>query len=237
VSLGLIPHDKRKPKGGSLLLVTLVVCLVLSRYVERVRRQQQAVATIQASGGTVMYDFHEVAPRTVSTAGHPSGPEWLRKLLGDDYFQGPVWVCFLGNAQGNEWVNAVGDLPSTKYLLLARDDVNDDVLARLPFLPNLEELHLYHAAVSDRGVEQLRKFPHLRWLVARGSGITDCGLRGLAAFELEEANLRDTRISDAGVPTLITMTRLEKLEVRGTRITKAGAERLRRALPKCKVHW
>src|SRR5215469_3974033 len=122
----------------AMLVLVTIGCIGLGWEVERVRRQRAAVAAIQAAGGTVMYDWHETAPRTVSTAGQPKGPVWLRKLIGDDYFQRPVWVQFLGNARSDGWVNAVGDLPSTKYLLLARTDVSDDILARMSSLPNLE---------------------------------------------------------------------------------------------------
>lgn len=212
-----------------------ILSLALGLVVNRVAKQRRAVAAIVQTGGTVFYDWNETAPRAVSTVGSPAGPAWLRKLLGDDYFQRPVWISYFGNAKNEGWVQAVGDLPSTKYLLLARGDITDEIFARLAPLPNLQELQLEGAAVTDQGFKHIGKFPRLRWLNASGTEVSDLGLSTLAALNLEELSLRDTGVSDAAAPVLATMKHLQKLDLRRSAVTEAGAERLRRALPNCKV--
>ena len=213
-----------------------VAAIALGLWVGGVSRQARAVAAIREAGGTVIYDWMETAPRTISSAGQPAGPKWLKKLLGDDYFQRPVWIQFWGAAKNDRWVAAVNDLPSTKYLLLAHGDVTDEMLARLSVLPNLEEVHLSGSAVTDTGIRQMtHKFPRLRWLTAEGTNVTDRALDDLKALNLEWLILRETLVSDACVPSLIAMTQLEQLDLRSTAVTEAGASRIRRALPKCKV--
>ena len=213
-----------------------VAAIALGLWVGGVSRQARAVATIRKAEGTVIYDWMETAPRTMSSAAQPDAPKWLRKLLGDDYFQRPVWIQFWGEAKNDRWVAAVNDLPSTKYLLLAQGDATDEILARLSALPNLEEIHLSGSAVTDTGIRQMtHKFPRLRWLTADGTNVIDCALDDLKALNLEWLILRETLVSDAGVPSLIAMTQLEQLDLRSTAVTEAGAARIRRALPKCMV--
>lgn len=219
----------------TLLIGLTIVAIALGVMVERASRQRRAVAAVMQAGGTVMYDWHESAPRTMSTAGQPAGPAWLRKWISDEYFQRPVWISFFGNARNDAWVQAVGDLPSIKYLLLGQRGASDDILARLPPLPNLEELHLEGTPVTNQGLKHIGKFPRLRWLIASETKITDAGLNKLAALNLEELSLRETSISDAGVSTLATMKRLQKLDLRKSAVTEAGASRLRSALPNCTV--
>ncbi|HEX5442302.1 MAG TPA: leucine-rich repeat domain-containing protein [Pirellulales bacterium] len=60
-------------------------------------------------------------------------------------------------------------------------------------------------------------------------------MSALAALNLEELSLRDTGVSDVAVPAIATMKHLQKLDLRRSEVTEAGAERLRRALPNCKV--
>lgn len=219
----------------AMLVAVTFGCIGLGWEVEQVRRQRAAVAAIQAVGGNVMYDWHETAPRTVSTAGRPKGSAWLRRLIGDDYFQRPVWISFLGGARSDGWVNAVCELPSTKYLLLGQKDVSDDILRRMRVMPHLEELQLFNAPISDEGLQYLTKFPRLRWLDASGTPVTDRGLPALESMDLEWLNLRNTAISDAGVSSLSKLSHLELLDIRGTAVTDSAAEAIRRSLPSCKV--
>ncbi len=217
----------------AMLVVLTLTSLAFAALVRSAKRQKVAVTAIRQSGGTVMYDYHETAPRTMSTAGGRTAPKWLRELVGDEYFQRPVWIQFFGSAKDDRWVQAMADLPSTKYLLLAENDVDDQILERIAPLPKLEELHLSNSKVTDLGFRELRKFRRLRWLVADRTLITDEALAELTSLPLEELNLRETRVTDAGILSLAKLTRLKKLDVRRTAVTAAGVARLRAALPNC----
>jgi hypothetical protein len=69
---------------------------------ERAREQRQAVTAIEAFGGLVYYDWQEpeldenenVRICFVCSDKGPPGPNWLRRLIGDDFFQEVRAVCF-----------------------------------------------------------------------------------------------------------------------------------------------
>jgi hypothetical protein len=218
-----------------LLAALTITAIALGACVRSVARQKQAMSVIREAGGMVIYDWMETALRTMSSAAQPAEPKWLRKLLGEDYFHRPVWIQFWGSAKSDRWVDAVNDLPSVKYLLLAQGDVTDEILSRISRLPKLEELHLSGSAITDRGFRQLHKFPRLRWLTADGTQISDRAVNELNGMKLEWLVLRETLASDACVPSLIAMTNLQMLDLRSTQVTEAGAARIRRALPNCEV--
>src|SRR5262245_61651685 len=91
----------------TLLLATAALCVALGWLVQRVRRQQEAVARIVAYGGDVTYDYQldasgEYRRDPFGNYLHglaPPGPRWLRELVGDHYFQTPVMV-WLGSDEG-----------------------------------------------------------------------------------------------------------------------------------------
>jgi len=70
-----------------LFVLTTALAVWLGVIVNRAREQREAVKAIEALGGTVQYDW---AIRTVE----PVGPAWLRRIVGDDYFQKVRKVAF-----------------------------------------------------------------------------------------------------------------------------------------------
>jgi hypothetical protein len=50
-----------------------------------------------------------------------------------------------------------------------------------------------------------------------------------------ELRLSGAKYDDAAVEHLVTLRRLESLTLSDTRVTRAGVERLRRALPGCRI--
>lgn len=77
-------------------LRTLFVFVALAGFgsasVKRAFDQREAVTAIKATGGLVVFDwqFHDdralqICP--ICTKAGPHGPSWLRKLVGDDFFQ------------------------------------------------------------------------------------------------------------------------------------------------------
>lgn len=223
-----------------LIFVTLFAfaCSWLAVKKRQAKRQKEAVEIIQMVGGNVWYDYQETAPRTVSTAGKPREPDWLLKILTEDFFHKPVNITFFGTPKDEGWSKAVNDLPSLKTLLLSGRNISDKTLENLAMLPNLEELHANSSSVSDEGLKNLEKFPKLRWLTIHYTKVTDSGLIHVKSLKhLEWLILTGDNISDAAIPDLSLMTTLQLLDVRETAITARGYAKLKKALPNCNVMW
>jgi Leucine-rich repeat (LRR) protein len=202
------------------------------------KRQREAINAIQKLGGSVHYDYEETAPRTVSSSGKAWEPEWLLKLLGEDFFHKPVNLTLFGSPKDEGWVKAVNNLPSLKTLLMSGGNVSDETLENLAELPNLEELHASSSSVSDTGLRNLKKFPNLRWLVIHYAKVTDSGLVHVQNLRhLEELVLTGNNVSDAAIPNLSSITTLKLLDVRQTAITANGWDELKKDLPNCNVMW
>jgi hypothetical protein len=223
-----------------LIFVTLfaVACSWFAVKMGQAKRQREAIQVIQKAGGNVAYDYEETAPRTRSSSGKPWEPEWLSKLLSEDFFHDPVYFSLSGSPKDEGWLKAVNSLPSLKTLLLWSENISNQTLDHLAELPNHEELHLTGSSVTDQGLKNMSKFPKLRWLVMNGTRIGDSGVAYLRnPIILEELVLTDTRVSDAAIPDLSSMTTLQLLDVRRTAITASGCKELKKALPNCDVMW
>lgn len=97
----------------TLLVLLTALAIWLGFTVNRAQVQKKAVRAIEAAGGVVQYDWQpKLKPQsggTVSVAyqashwtnvltpesGQPGGPAWLRRLIGDDYFQEVESVAFV----------------------------------------------------------------------------------------------------------------------------------------------
>src|SRR6185437_6075263 len=87
----------------TLFVVTTALAVWLGVIVNRAREQREAVKAIETLTGRVQYDWQPKAVEVILTAKGfegvkgwrqvnasntaPDAPEWLRRLLGDEYFQ------------------------------------------------------------------------------------------------------------------------------------------------------
>jgi hypothetical protein len=93
-----------------LMLLVLTVGVLLAWRVNRARRQREAVEAVKEFGGEVYYDFEFVTgplktPQATwgpnprwgrQTPGrNPPAPNWLRRTVGDEYFQEIAYVRLL----------------------------------------------------------------------------------------------------------------------------------------------
>jgi hypothetical protein len=196
--------------------------------------QKHAVAAIRAMGGYVYYDYERVTnaqlvtpprpygwpedavapgPYFVNQNVGPSGPHWLRKLLGEDFFREAVHASFVGS------------------------QVKDPGLSHVKRMPQLEALGLEGCQITDAGLAQLEGMVHLRALWLNGTEITDAGLAHLRGMrQLWMLHLHDTQITDAGLTHLEGMTKLQVLGLGGTQVTDEGVKTIQQSLPDCRIY-
>src|SRR5947209_3607170 len=99
----------------TLLVAVTLFCLWMGSVCNRANRQRRIVEAITANGGVVRYDtVTDEDGRDLPNAPAPAAPEWLRNLIGRDYFD-TVLVVGIDYKKG----------------------VNDDSLALLADLPKL----------------------------------------------------------------------------------------------------
>jgi hypothetical protein len=144
----------------------------------------------------------------------------------DHLVKGGLGVLWYGDPGPSQMVNrheaANAPLKEKDVRLLAR-------------CTTLQGLGLYGKAVTSMLLAELTHLK-LRWLRLGGTGIDDAAGPVLERFgKLTELRLPDTKVSDGIVKHLCRMTKLTTLDVSDTGITERGAERLARALPKCRV--
>jgi Leucine-rich repeat (LRR) protein len=69
-----------------------------------------------------------------------------------------------------------------------------------------------------------------------GIRMTDAGVPPLTELSnLEALTLSQTQVTDAGLLPLTKLPKLNDLDLTGTHVTQAGADKLKRALPNCRV--
>ena len=136
----------------------------------------------------------------------PSGPEWLRNLVGNGFLSHVVGV--LRNA---------GDVISDEPRFGDTDAEN------LKALPQLRYLDLGYTDISDTGLENLQGLKLLKKLGLCNTKITDTGLQNLKGLnELEVLELGETKITDIGLENLKGLLQLRRLVLCDTHITDAG---------------
>jgi len=199
----------------TLLAAIAVLCLPLAWLAWRIpekRRERAAVSEIQAWGGWVSYDY-EIDEDGAEVAGsEPTGPAWLRRLCGDDFFATPTAVD------------------------LDRTSINDSHLVLLEVLIALEALDLSDTQITDAGLHHIKSLASLKSLSLAGTPITGSGLAHLKGMtEIREAFLGGSQMSDFGLANLKGLTNLKHLDLRNTNVTETGIAELQRDLPLCEI--
>ena len=126
------PKRKRRWLRFSLktfVVVLTVFCVWLGALVYRVNKKKEAVQWVKENGGDVYYDFEW--EHDLMDGAEPPGPDWLRDLIGLDYFADVVFV-----------------------------DVNNTQIKDLEPLRELTQLHqlyLYDTQVTEKGVAKLQQ--------------------------------------------------------------------------------
>ncbi len=190
------------------MLVTSMALGVFGKKAAQVRRQRIAIDAITKSKGHVTWDFEteieSISPKTVSRE-----PNFLRTLLGDDFFDKAVDVSVSDNAD----MDYLKDFPD-----LARLDIQ------------------CFGNLSDAGLERLRDVPKLQefsiglWRHIRGEGFANMKyLSELRLLYVPYLNLHDDFLEHVQ-----SLSHLQELHIRGD-FSAEGLDKLRSALPNCSI--
>jgi hypothetical protein len=116
--------------------------------------------------------------------------------------------------------------PKRLKKLWVSGQVTDDYLQQVSKLENLELLHVYGVdQITDSGLAQVAKLTKLRSLNLGDGGWFDSGVQDCM------------KVTDQGLENLHALKNLKDLELNTTEASRAGVEKLRNALPNCKVLW
>ena len=220
----------------TLLLLMTVVGVWVGLEIKRVREMRIAVKRIEELGGYVRYGDERIVfdGQTIKHE-DPPAPEWLRNLIGDDYFRTvtevelefPIPISNYSECPITEEDFAViSRLRKLKSLsiyseleVLPFDPLNSGHLIHLENLRNLKKLQIVRIPISDEAMIHIGRLSNLRLLNLGWSGITDEGAKHLTNLRnLDKLNLNHTSVSENGLD-LETATNLKRLSLSSTRIT------------------
>jgi hypothetical protein len=188
-------------------LICAIPCAWLGRKIDKKRREREAVDVIQRLGGYVQYEYQSMPggpPR------QPPGPEWLRSLLGEDFFNEVDFVALQKLSEPESHRRT--ELNQVYGMKLNGRNVADAAMERLEGLTRLHHLYLTNSEVSDGYLIRLE-------------GLT----------ELQTLDLFGTKITDAGLIHLKRLAQLDTLWLGEEFVTDAGVADLQKALPNCKI--
>jgi len=138
-------------------------------------------------------------------------PAQIKKLEGDGFI-----LRKLNKGSNLLVVDYVSPKPTTPEALAD--------LAKLG--PQLIDLNLRHAGITDAEVHTIAGFTHLRRLRLEENAVTDAAAKDIATLkDLTYVNLTNTKVTDAGLDAIVTLPRLEDLYVWGTAVTPAAVDK------------
>lgn len=140
----------------------------------------------------------------------------------------------------------LADLPHLERLTVAGSfEFNDEGMAAVARLTNLQEFRTWHVGVTQEGVKKLKELKNLKSLNL-GQRLTykppacptDETLAILAELKsLETLQLSEAHLTLTALEQLKQLPALKKLTLDGIDIPKADVERLRKDLPAVKIDW
>jgi hypothetical protein len=142
------------------IVATLVGCCLVAIGVKVVegRRQQTAVVALQQLGGEVYYDYEFNSQGLYLANSTLPEPEWLRALLGDDFFRNVHWISLGGQLVTDTGLQNLQGLSRLEWLSLNNAPaVTYAGLEQLRALNQLDELYLYGTQVTAAGVARLQR--------------------------------------------------------------------------------
>lgn len=223
------------------IVLVAVLALWTARQVDKARAQRDTVDAILREGGHVGYDDEYTDGKHLLKR-KPRGPAWLRRTLGDDYFQRVEVVYLVGlsmtDAERSEEATAIATDAALARLaaldpfrkLVIDSPATSQGLRHISDLIGLEELTLFTGfEVRDALINSLKRLHSLKKLrVAFGDHLTDAALRDLAQLpRLEEIVIGRNQFTDRGLAYLGVTGHFKLLKLGSGQYTDAGLAHLR----------
>jgi hypothetical protein len=151
----------------ALLLLVALACVWMAIESSQARAQKRTVQWVIQNGGKVRYDWQYRRQGKPLVEPTPPGPRWLRRLIGDDYFQ-TVTHVWLRNAKIRDlqWVRS---LPEVRMVHLGDNEIND--ISPLAGLKNLRDVYLPANQIED--LLPLEGLSKLEWVDVTSNRISD----------------------------------------------------------------
>lgn len=128
------------------------------------------------------------------------------------------------------------ELTNIRILNMPNCRITDAGMAHLKNMTKLENLILSATNVSDAGIAYIKDKSALKLLNLTRTKITDAGLTELKDLtQLQKLFISYTDVSDASVPFLKSLTKLDTLYMQGTKISDDGLQKIKAALPNCRI--
>jgi hypothetical protein len=234
----------------ALMFLILVATLWMSWRVNRAHTQAHAVTRIKEAGGRILYDYQFDGTIPYKLDASPSAPAWLRRMIGDEYFQ-EVTAVSLGDQTTDDqlvWLaefdqlikvdfsevdndaesgfGCLEGLKNLRMIGISGGGITDAGLAHLASLRHLETLYLFDArAITDAGMAHLASLRHLETLyLFDARAITDAGMAHVGKMStLRNLCLAsNTAITDEGVAQIAKLRQLQELHLSGCDITDSA---------------
>jgi Leucine-rich repeat (LRR) protein len=124
-------------------------------------------------------------------------------------------AIYFSFAVDDEGLAQLAALRNLQIRTLVLRDVTAAGMSRLPYLRRLETLVIEGASVGSHGLQYLAYLPNLRWLQLRDVQAAEGGWQALGELpQLQKLSLAGSPIDDAGLKNLAGLKRLEKLSLR-----------------------
>lgn len=225
---------------GAMLAGVGFLCMLLAGPANQAHRQREAAMAVSRFGGQLVYR-HQRNGDELDERAEPPAPHWLRRLLGDDYFQEATELWLNSRLSDAELDKILAGLPRLRRLVVCGDDVGPRASARLTNMPELEDLVLGSAGFSkaDDWVLWVRRCARLRYLGLSHSNLTDIGAERMVGMDcLEELVVLNTFVTERALDSFGKLPNLRRLEGPMPGWASAGAiARFRRSHPGCVLEY
>ncbi len=234
------PTPKRRRRWFSislrgLMLLILVLGGLMGWKARRASLQRRAVARIEQLKGTVVYDWQYTGYISITKPGaSPSGPVWLRKILGDEYFQEVTQVALPAQfSKPNVAADDDTDFFEKQakidlaYQQLVVQPIEDDQLACLDHLDRLESLVLStRFPLKAEGLARLERLDRLK-VLSLSRNLDADGLKWLERLtNLENLNVQFEESGNTDLTFLDKMPRLKSLTIGSDSVTDAHMKKI-----------
>ena len=229
-----------------LLLAIAVIGAGLGWVVNTIRGQRATVAFVEANGGLVSYDW--AANIDVSLM-KPSGPLWIRRIIGDELFQdiGGIELNWSIPRRAQDppvdvFRRLLRAAPRITTLSVSEWGLNATAYRAIGQFKNLETFTLTNEQMTDADVASLRGLANLKTLEII---ISDCPITNQSFWSISQLTNLETLILcespsarssedqtqpilDEGLECLSRLTNLEELTIKNINLTDRGFDHLSR---------